>query len=152
EGQQIPAEKFKELEAPTWTMPDARHLEDCMLYQSIAQRVAGKGDDLTRVRRVFDWMVQQVQLVPAGSLAAPRLGQAYARPYDVLLRGRAVEADGGWSERGWLFLSLCRQLGLDSGLVTYTPAGAKSPVVWCVAVLVDGKAYLFDTKVGLPVP
>ncbi|MCA1685410.1 MAG: hypothetical protein LC745_05390, partial [Planctomycetia bacterium] len=80
------------------------------------------------------------------------LQQAYARPFDVLLRGMATEAEGHWSERGWLFLSLCRQLGLDSGLVTYTPRNAKEPVVWCCAVLVGKKAYLFDTRIGLPVP
>jgi hypothetical protein len=105
-------------------------------------------------------MVGQIQLVPAGSLGAPKLGQAYARPYDVLLRGMATESEGIWSERGWLFLSLCRQLGLDGGLVTYTPPKFKDPVVWCCAILIDQKVgdetvpvpYLFDTRVGLPIP
>lgn len=149
---EMPRGRVDELEQTTWAMPDARHVEDCMLYHGIASRVAGTGDDLTRVRRVFDWMVGQVQLVPAGSLAAPRLGQAYARPFDVLLRGMATEAEGVWSERGWLFLSLCRQLGLDGGLITYTPPGGKAPVVWCVAILVDDTPYLFDTRLGLAVP
>ncbi len=152
ETQQLPAKKLEEMESPTWTMPDARHLEDCMLYQGIASRVAGTGDDLTRVRRVFDWMVQQIQLIPPGSLAAPGLGQAQSRPFDVLLRGLATEDEAGWSERGWLFMSLCRQLGLDSGLVTYTPQGAKEPLVWCVAVLIDRTPYLFDPRLGLPIP
>jgi len=141
-----------ELQSPNWAMPDARHIEDCMLYHGIAARVAGTGDDLTRARRVFEWMVRQVHLVPAGSLAAPGLGQAYARPFDVLLRGMATEADMGWSERGWLFLSLCRQLGLDGALLTYTPRGQKDPVVWCTAILIDKTPYLFDARIGLPVP
>jgi hypothetical protein len=149
---QLPKARVDELESSTWTMPDARHVEDCMLYHGITARVAGHGDDLTRVRRVFDWMVRQVQLVPPGSLGSPDLQQAFARPFDVLLRGMATESDGVWSERGWLFLSLCRQLGLDAGLVTYTPRGQKAPVVWCSAVLVDGKPYLFDSRVGLPIP
>jgi hypothetical protein len=159
---QLPKKRVDELEAAAWTMPDTRHVEDCMLYHGIASRVGGPGDDLARARRVFEWMVNQVQLVPAGSLSLANVGQAYARPYDVLLRGLATESEGMWSERGWLFLSLCRQLGLDGGLVTYTPPGAKEPVVWCVAILVDEKdkagdrvvprAYLFDTRVGLPVP
>ena len=101
---------------------------------------------------MFDWVVRQIQLVPAGGLAAPGLGQAEARPFDVLVRGMATEGENGWSERGWVFMSLCRQLGLDSGLVTYTPLGAKSPAVWCVAVLVDGTPYLFDPRLGLPIP
>ena len=149
---QLPPEQVAALESSTWALPDARHLEDCMLYQGIASRVGGVGDDLTRTRRVFDWMVQQIQLVPAGRLAAPGIGQAQARPYDVLLRGLATEGELGWSERGWVFLSLCRQLGLDAGLVTYTPTGSKTPMLWCVAVLIDKKAYLFDPRIGLPIP
>lgn len=147
----LPKKPIDALEARAWFLPDARHVEDCMLYHGIAARIAGAGDDLTRAGRVFDWMVEQVQLVPAGSLAAPGLGQAYARPFDVLLRGMATESEGIWSERGWLFLSLCRQLGLDGGLVTYTPLKAKEPVVWCTAILIEGKPYLFDTRIGLPI-
>jgi hypothetical protein len=149
----LPKGRVDQLESPTWALPDARHVEDCMLYHAIAARIAGPGDDLTRVRRVFDWMVRQIQLVPAGALSpSAQLGQAYARPFDVLLRGMATEAEGFWSERGWLFLSLCRQLGLDGGLVAYSPPGAKTPVIWCVAILIDGKPYLFDTRIGLPIP
>lgn len=147
----LPKKQVDDLESRAWSLPDARHVEDCMLYHGIAARIAGAGDDLTRTRRVFDWMVEQVQLVPAGSLAAPGLGQAYARPFDVLLRGMATESEGIWSERGWLFLSLCRQLGLDGGLVTYTPPKAKEPIVWCSAILIEGKPYLFDTRLGLPI-
>lgn len=141
-----------DLETPRWTDRDARHIEDCMLYHSIASRVAGNGDDLSRVRRIFRWVVEQVQLVPAGSLGVVGMGQAYARPYDVLLRGMATESEGFWSERGWLFLSLCRQLGLDGGLVTYTPVGSSQPVIWCCAIIVDKKPYLFDPRVGLEIP
>jgi hypothetical protein len=148
---QLPKEKIAQFESSSWDLPDARHLEDCMLYQGIASRVGGTGDDLTRVRRVFDWMVRQVQLVPVGSLGGNGLQQAAARPFDVLLRGMATEAEGVWSERGWLFLSLCRQLGLDAGLITYTPKGLKQPVVWVTAVIVEGKPYLFDHRIGLPI-
>ena len=46
----------------------------CMYY-AIASRVGGTGDDLVRVRRVFDWIMRQIQLVPAGSLASRQLPQ-----------------------------------------------------------------------------
>ncbi|GAC1473696.1 MAG: hypothetical protein NVSMB9_22780 [Isosphaeraceae bacterium] len=149
---QIPPERLAEIESTTWTRADARHLEDCLLYHGIAARVGGVGNDLTRARRVFDWMVQQIQLVPAGSLSSPGLGQAYARPYDVLVRGLATESQGFWAERGWLFLVLCRQLGLDGGLITYTPPHLTDPVVWCCVILIDKKPYLFDARVGMPIP
>src|SRR5947209_2497775 len=64
----------------------------------------------------------------------------------------ATEEGGIWSERGWLFLSLCRQLGVDAGMVTYTPPGSKDPIAWLCAALINGKLYLFDPRIGLPVP
>ncbi len=126
---------------------------------------------------MFDWVVRQTQLVPAGSLRAERLGQAYARPYDVLLRGMATEAEGFWAERAWLFMALCRQLGIDTGLITYTKSNSlelvvprygslieieatlagvkippKPPIIWICTALIDDKAYLFDARLGLEIP
>jgi hypothetical protein len=151
--EQMPAGAVKNLENPAFLMPDARHMEDCMLYHSVATRIGGPGgDDLSRVRQVFRWIVEQIQLVPPGSLAAPGLGQAYARPYDVLMRGMATESEGYWAERGWLFMVLCRQLGVDVGLLTYTPQEGKDAVIWTCAALIDGKLYLFDTRIGLEIP
>jgi hypothetical protein len=174
---QLQPDKLSELETNVWSPRDARHVEDCMMYYGIASRVGGTGDDLDRVRRVFDWIVRQIQLVPAGSLGSPQLPQVPARPYDVLLRGMATEAEGFWAERSWLFMVLCRQLGVDVGLVTYSRgnvvesllakagqsqggvdslaarAGQSKPaILWLCAALVGGQAYLFDARVGLAVP
>ncbi len=173
---QLPASKIKELETSVWSLKDARHLEDCMMYYAIASRIGGTGDDLTRVRRVFDWMVRQIQLVPAGSLGTRQLPQVPARPYDVLLRGMATESEGFWAERSWLFMVLCRQLGVDVGIITYTRGNVVEPLVaragqlarpgellaiqkplrqalpWICAALVGGQAYLFDCRIGLPIP
>ncbi|MHC5543337.1 hypothetical protein ACYOEI_34370, partial [Singulisphaera rosea] len=151
-AKQLSPDALKGFESQSFEMPDARHLEDCMLYHGIAIRIGGNGDDLTRVRRVFDWTVRQVQLIPPNSLAVPGIGQAQARPYDVLLRGLATEAGGYWSERGWLFMSLCRQLGIDVGLITYTPADEKEPIPWICGVLIEQKIYLFDARIGLAIP
>ena len=101
----------------------------------------------------------------------------YARPYDVLMRGMATEAEGTWAERAWLFIALCRQLGIDAGMVAYSKnhslelpvpryslnydieatlfglrQGPKPPVVWACAVLIEDKAYLFDARCGLEIP
>ena len=48
---QLPPAKLSELETTVWSLRDARHLEDCMMYYGIANRVGGTGDDLVRVRR-----------------------------------------------------------------------------------------------------
>ncbi len=159
---QDPEPIVKSFCTPKFTIRDARHIEDCMLYHVVANRVAGEGDDLTRVRRIFDWMVRNIELVPAESLAGPGLPQAQVRPADVLLRGMATEYGGFWSERGWLFMSLCRQIGIDVGLLTFTPRqsamanpatqGARQPIPWICAAIIDHKAYLFDQRIGLEIP
>ncbi|MFI5458824.1 MAG: hypothetical protein ACHRXM_25630 [Isosphaerales bacterium] len=174
---QLPPNSLKDLENRNWSLRDTRHLEDCMMYYKVASRVAGTGEDLEKVRRVFDWVMRQIQLVPPGSLRSAQLPHVFARPYDVLLRGMATEADGFWSERAWVFMVLCRQLGIDTGLITYSKSntleppvsnsglnfeieaalyglrrGPKPPVVWICAALIDGRAYLFDARLGLEIP
>jgi tetratricopeptide (TPR) repeat protein len=177
-ARQLPPPILKELANRNWNpRGDTRHIEDCMMYYGIANRVAGTGENIDRVRRVFEWVVQQVQLVPPSTLSAGRLPHAFARPYDVLLRGMATEAEGFWAERSWLFMVLCRQLDIDTGLITYTRSDTldirlpkyapsyeleaslmgmrkppKLPVIWICTALIDGKAYLFDARVGLEVP
>lgn len=171
---QLPRKMMDEVQASSWSEGrDARHIEDCMLYSDIAGRVGGTGDDLDRVRRVFDWVVEQVQLVPAGSMGTPGLPQVYSRPYDLLLRGMGTESQGAWAERAWTFMALCRQLGVDVGLLTYSRGNTVEPYipktgdalnplapprqerpaqVWICAALIDGEAYLFDARSGVVVP
>ncbi len=135
---------------------DARHIEDCMLYRDIALRVAGDGDELVRVQRVFDWLVKNIVLVPVNSLAGGGLPHVPARPYDVLVRGMAVEQQGVWCERTWVFMALCRQLGIDVGLLTYAPRGVSAPTqeseTWACAALIGGTPYLFDARLGIAIP
>jgi hypothetical protein len=173
-SRQLPRKMMETVQSSKWSETrDARHLEDCMLYNDVASRVAGSGEDLARVRRVFDWIMEQVQLVPAGSLGTPGLPQVYARPYDVLFRGMGTESQGPWAERSWTFMVLCRQLGVDVGLLTLTRGNAVEPLIpktgdplspfappretippqtWICAALIDGEAYLFDARAGMPVP
>ncbi len=174
---------------------DGRHIEDCMLYRGVATAIlrhhgSDADDDLSRAHRVFDWVVRQVQLVPPGTLAPPpevlnlngQTFQAQARPFDALLRGFATEVNPSWAERSAIFIVLCRQIGLDAGLIAVVspapapeagqggsppetapeskndaPAEAKpEPTVLlkslACGVLIDGQVYLFDCRIGLPVP
>ena len=39
----------------------------------------------------------------------------------------ATEAEGYWAERAWLFMAMCRQLGIDTGLITYTKGNVVEP-------------------------
>jgi tetratricopeptide (TPR) repeat protein len=157
----LPESALADLELSRFTARDARHIEDCLLYQAVASRVAGTGDPLTQARRLFDWVVRQVMLVNPEALGVPNvLPQAQARPFDVLVRGMATEGDdtwtgknqrGYWAERSWVFLVLCRQLGIDAGLVTLTPKGAEVPRYWICGAAINDKVYLFDARLGLEV-
>ena len=40
----------------------------------------------------------------------------------------ATESEGYWAERSWLFMALCRQLGVDVGLVTYSRGNVVEPL------------------------
>jgi hypothetical protein len=151
-GAALGTDMIKTLQSRDFTIRDARHIEDCLMYAIIARRVSGQGDSLTRVRRVFDWLIRSIQLVPGGQLGSESSPQVPARPYDVLFRGMATEDQGIWAERAWLFIALCRQLNLDAGLVAYTFRGQEERVVWTCGVLIDGKIYLFDTRIGLEIP
>lgn len=144
----FPDPAIRSLQEPKYTIRDARHIEDCMMYYGLANRIAGNGDDLTRLRRIFDWTSRNIMLVPAGSLAPPgKNQQAQARPYDCMLRGMATEASAQWAERTWIFMSLARQIRIDVGILV----SSRSPENWLSVAIVDGKPYLFDCRVGKPV-
>ena len=160
-SRQDPEPVVKAFCSEKFTIRDARHIEDCMLYHLVATRVAGEGDDLTKVRRIFDWLTRNVLLVPPDSLSGNGLRQAQVRPADALYRGMATEA-GAWSERGWVFMALCRQVGVDVGILTFSPSqsimaggaaqGPKPVIPWICAAVVDKKAYLFDQRIGIEIP
>ncbi len=142
-----------------------------MMYYTIANRVAGAGDDLVRVRRVFDWIIRQVELVPAGSFGGGPAGSRRSRgPMTCWSAAWPPRSEGTiWAERSWMFMALCRQLGIDAGLITYTRGNtldamlpqqgrtasrraARPRVVWICGVLIGDQIYLFDARLGLEVP
>jgi hypothetical protein len=166
-AKQLGEKGVADLETPRFERRDGRHIEDCLLYQSIASRVAGDGDDLTRTRRIFQWVTQNIVLVPPGSLAPPGGEQAQARPFDVLLRGMATEVPGTiWAERSWVFMTLCRQISVDVGLIVHNvsnkgpapppsiAAGGNEPAtaLWISGAAIGDQLYLFDCRIGMEIP
>ena len=147
-----------DFESMRFELKDARHIEDCLLYHNVAARVAGPGTTLDRVRRLFDWSVRHVQLIPFDAplpegLIQQGLKPAPARPYDVIIRGLGSEIPGQtWAERSWVFMALCRQIGVDAAMLSYEVDGSEEPYYWTSAALVDGDAYLFDTRIGMEIP
>lgn len=121
---------------------DAQHIRSALLCQQIVERVAPKkAPDSERARVLFQYLMRQVPLRPAGFPDPPQF-----TPFDCLLYG-----EGTALERAWLFVEVLRQLPIDAVLLTteddkegaFPLVGVLSPEEGCL---------LFDTGLGLPVP
>jgi hypothetical protein len=128
---------------------DGQLLQEAVWTRDISRWAHGDGfDDLSRATALFDLTVRNVELEPDGSSEAHR-------PWHTLLYAR-----GTADERAWVFALLCRQQGLDVVLL-YVPeakgsgdkaASEAATNFWLPALLSDGKLYLFDVRLGLPIP
>ncbi len=68
-------------------------------------------------------------------------------PFETLLYGRGTAID-----RAWLFILLARQQGLDVVMLGLADENRKSVRPWLPALVLDGDLYLFDCRLGLPIP
>jgi hypothetical protein len=105
-------------------------------------------DPVERATALFDWTIRNIQLDDDAN-AIPR------RPWQVLLYGH-----GTAEQRAWVFAQLCRQQGLDVVMLALPEAkpqadgadGVRSTRFWLPALVSNGELYLFDTRLGLPIP
>jgi hypothetical protein len=102
---------------------------------------------LARAAALFDWTVRNIQL-DADEGAIPH------RPGQALVFGH-----GTAEQRAWIFALLCRHQRLNSViLVLPTEAAGNARQfsdgtrTWAVGVLVGGQVFLFDPRLGLPLP
>jgi hypothetical protein len=134
---------------------EGRLLQEAVWHRDIARWARGESfNNVDRATALFDWTVRNLQL-EADAAALPH------RPWQVLLYGR-----GTAQQRAWVFALLCRQLGLDVVVLAVPPeplqsdadstdaAPAPSTTVkyWLTALVDNGQLYLFDTRLGLPLP
>jgi hypothetical protein len=133
-------DELAEVNSTSYTLLDNHHLETCFLF-----RDAGRFLDiesltpLEKASAGFAWVCRQVRLQENGEPLNP--------PAYVLRRGSGTAA-----ERALVFLALLEQLGLD-GCMIFVPATPDGPVrPWIPGVLVDKEIFLFDTRLGLPLP
>jgi tetratricopeptide (TPR) repeat protein len=110
-------------------------------------------DELGRAQNLFDWTVRNIQLEPAAAAGAQNSqnsGGIPQVPWETLFFGRGTAL-----ERAWVFILLARQQELEAVLLALAdpadPAG-KPPRPWAVALLSEGKLYLFEPALGLPIP
>ncbi len=161
---------LKELDRMEFSSFDGYALQEAVWLRDVSRWGQGEtSENLERAKSLFDWTVRNIQLDASDSRQIPQF------PWETLLFGHGTTAD-----RAWVFILLCRQLGIDAAILgleegpgaagatqAKQEAGAKEkgakqqtlpglapqgPRPWCVAVLLEGNAYLFDPLLGLPIP
>ncbi|HEY5312352.1 MAG TPA: hypothetical protein VIK18_07520 [Pirellulales bacterium] len=132
---------------------DGLGLQEAVWLREAARWIVGRqSDELTRARRLFDWTVRNIELVPDEPASGEKAKQPEwpHRPWETMLfgRGRAVD-------RAWVFILLARQQGLDVVLLAADSPEARRgdlPRHWLPALVLDKSLYLFDPEWGLPIP
>ncbi len=61
-----------------------------------------------------------------------------------------IFARGDYVERSKLFLALCNHQGIEAAMLSIP--GEDSEKLWCVGVLIGDDYFLFDSKLGMPIP
>ena len=148
---QTPEDRKNDQKDSRW---NGRILQEFIWLHDISRWAHGEGfDDVSRATALFDWTIRNIQL-GSDEDAPPR------RPWHALLYGR-----GTADQRAWVFAALCRQQGLNVVMlgIPTAPAGSEKPEAdktassgavkyWLPALLSNKQLYLFDTRLGLPLP
>jgi hypothetical protein len=139
----LDTDEIAEVQHDRFKLLDARYLESCFLLRDAARAwdLPEKMSPLDRANFCFRWVVRQVALHETRDELLP--------PQFVLRRG-----SGNSGERAFVFLALLKQFNLDGCILALPGDGPIRP--WLVGVLIEGKEqsdiYLFDPRLGLPVP
>lgn len=129
---------------------DALALQEVVWLRDTAATAVGESvAPLERAARLFDWTVRNLQLVEEGDGDDAASRPPYV-PWQILMFGRATAA-----ERAWAFSLLARQQQLE--VVVIEPSRvddetADSGTPLLAALLHEGELYLFDPRLGLPIP
>ena len=116
---------------------------------------------LSQAVQIFDWIVRNVQLdatptYTEDEIEEQRLAEGDTLPASGLVSAGAkrsawhllIFARGDYVEKSKLFMMMCHQIDLPTVMLA-TGENAKP---WAVGVLVGEEYYLFDMRLGLPIP
>lgn len=134
---QFPSEWRDRMSDLRFSPRDGAHLRDCVLFKQVLGYATGRAEnELGRVVTVFQHVIRSVSLISERAANVP------LTPYEIYILGR-----GTAEERAWIFVSLLRQLKIDAVLLS----AKEDNNTLLVGVLLD-QVYLFDPRLGLPLP
>ena len=125
---------------------DGTHIRDCFLWKdthTFAVRTAE--NDLGRIVELFNYVIRNIALDTKEDNPIP------LTPFEIMVLGRGTAED-----RAWLFADILRQLRIDT--VILRPGGEGPPreagdqAAWLVGAFLDNDVYLFEPRLGTPVP
>src|SRR5262245_36003220 len=133
--------EMAEVESSVFTPLDAHHFQFCMLLRDALRSLRLEDrSPLDKATAGFNWVVRQIALEER---------QGDACPPDFVLRR-------GWGtalERSLVFMSVLHQLGIDGCRSLASGPKQEAPMsYWTPGALVYNDIYLFDTRLGLPLP
>lgn len=141
--------QLKELSRGTFDERDAYHLRNSLLFGAIraeiTRRMPDRNDDLWQAVELFNYVIRNVELVDGHPDALPM------PIFRVLLSGKGTVED-----RAWFFAALLRQVQVPAVILSAPSKSGKgqqeSKQPFVVGVLLENDIYLFDPKLGMPLP
>ncbi len=129
--------------AESFDQRDAAHIRNCLLFRAIARHIANSDEqDVDRCVSAFNLTTRHIALRVGGAAEEP------LTPFEVLLLGRGTPAD-----RAWVFAEILRQLSIDCVLVEPRASDEVNPSHdFLVGAILQQGTYLFDPRIGLPIP
>jgi hypothetical protein len=134
---------------------DIEHIRNCLLYKALVDSALKTADtDLGRIVELFEFVTRNIALLPEAEQPIP------LTPFEIILFGQGTSED-----RAWIFANLLRQLRIDAVILRpqrmptdseaeHTEHNVDAPLQshWLVGTLLDEEVYLFDMRLGLPIP
>lgn len=113
---------------------DSRLLQQAVWLRDIARRERGDSfEPREQAVRLFDWVVRNLVLLDA---TPP------SDPWEAMLHGRATA-----EERAWVFVRLCRSIGITAFVLPVETDSGTRPLV---GVVDEQGVAIFDPQLGLP--
>jgi hypothetical protein len=138
----LPAEVRTDLESSQFTELDGQYIRDAYLSKAIVDHLSKSGEDeLSRIVRMFGWVCRAIAVTSEDEPLPPLMG------YEALVIGY-----GRPEHRAWVFAKLLKQLRIDAVVLQVATESPDEAAPWIVGVLWEQQVYLFDPRLGLPVP
>jgi TolA-binding protein len=134
----LSAEQRRRMLATEFSRDDATYIRNALLAAQMSRYATeGKTAELDRIVALFEFAMRTVTLQPS---MVPQLPFGW---YEILVLGQGTADD-----RAWVFATLLKQQRIDAVVLQ----SKDDPEARLVGVILDGETFLFDTKLGLPIP